>query len=59
MNQNVEQQIFKLQQDMEVLKISHEADISANNMQIQELKEAMVKYAPTKEKLADIFTKPL
>ena len=29
---------------MEVLKISHEADISAKNMQIQELQEAMEKY---------------
>lgn len=29
---------------MEVLNICHEADISANNMQIQELQEAMMKY---------------
>jgi len=29
---------------MEVLKISHEADISAKNMQIQGLQEAMEKY---------------
>jgi len=29
---------------MEVLKISHKEDISAKNMQIQELQEAMEKY---------------
>ena len=29
---------------MEVLKISHEADISVKNMQIQELQESMEKY---------------
>jgi len=43
-NQQATEQITQLQQNMEVLKISHEADISVKNMQIQELQESMEKY---------------
>lgn len=43
-NRQAVEQIAQLQQNMKVLKISHEAEISANNMQIQGLQEAMEKY---------------
>lgn len=38
------EQLIQLQQDMEVLKISHEADLSAKNMQLQELKQSLERY---------------
>jgi len=43
-NKQAIEQIVHLQQSMEVLKISHEADISSKNVQIQELQEAIAKY---------------
>jgi len=43
-NQQATEQIAQLHQNMEVLKIIHEANIFAKNMQIQELQEAMEKY---------------
>jgi len=43
-NQQAAEQIAQLQQSMEVIKIIHEANISAKNMQIKELQEAMEKY---------------
>lgn len=44
MNQQTTEQITQLQQNMEVLKISHEEEIFAKNMKIQEFQEAMEKY---------------
>lgn len=50
-NQQATEQIAQLQKNMEVLKISYEANISAKNAQVQELQEAMAKYeyVPTVE----------
>ena len=44
MNKENAKQIVQLQQSLEVLNISHEANISAKNIQIQELQEAIAKY---------------
>jgi len=51
LNQQAAEQIFQLQQNMELLKISHKANIFAKNVQVQELQEAMEKYedVPTVE----------
>lgn len=43
-NKKAIEKIVQLQQSMEVLRISHEVDISTKNMQIQELQETMKKY---------------
>ena len=43
-NKQAAEQLDQLQQSMEALKISHEADISARNMQLQELQQAMERY---------------
>jgi len=42
-NKQAAKQLAQLQQSMEVLKISHEADISAKNVQLQDLQKAMEK----------------
>jgi len=43
-NKQVVKQLAQLQQNMEVLKISHEANIFVKNIQIQQVQEAMEKY---------------
>jgi len=43
-NKQATEQLAQLKQSMEVLKISHKADISAKNMQLQELQKAMERY---------------
>lgn len=52
-NKKSTEQIVQLQQSMEVLRITHEANIATNNMKIQEFQETMVKYkdVPTIDEL--------
>ena len=44
MNRQTTDQLAQLQQSLEVLKISHEVDISAKNMQLQDLQQSMEIY---------------
>lgn len=44
MNRKATEQLSQLQEGMEVLKISHEAGISAKNMQLQDLYQAIEIY---------------
>ena len=44
LNQKVEQQLLKFKQDMEMLKISHENDLSRKNTLIKELREEITNY---------------
>lgn len=50
-NRQVVEKLKQLQQDMEVLKIRHEADISAKSMQLQEKQQSIERYkdVPTTE----------
>ena len=43
-NRQVAKQHSQFQQSMEVLKISHQADMSAKNMQPQEMRQAIERY---------------
>jgi len=43
-NMKAVEHLAQLQQHMEVLKINHEADMSAKNMQLQEMRQAMGRY---------------
>jgi len=43
-NKQAAKQLAQLQQRMELLNISHEADIAAKNMQLQDLQKDMERY---------------
>ena len=44
LNQKAEQQLFKFQQDIEILKISYENDLSNRDTLIKNLREDLIKY---------------